>query len=117
MARTNKTVRQAVFKRIRARIGRNPTDSELLMLVDLLDAYTELCREQSQRWKAIQEKVPGSMMAGNQAYYSHLVAGFRWAASTLINVVKAHGKDVGANNSRRRSDFGGDSDCERNDDT
>jgi hypothetical protein len=115
MARTNKTVRQAIFRKIKARIGRVPTDDELVMLVDLLDAYAEICREQSQRWKEVAARVPSAMLQGNQTYYSHLVAGFQWAASTLVNIIEAKSGKPGINHSRRRSDQRSAPDSRRDD--
>jgi hypothetical protein len=104
MARTNLAVKQQLWKRFRARTGRQPNNDELLAMIDLCDAMRETCELMVARYAKIP---PGPMMKliePQLAYYRHLTSGLVWIASCIVNIHESKTNVLGIGNSRRRSD-------------
>lgn len=104
MARTNKSVRQNLWRRFNERTGRDPTDEELCAMIDLCDSFREVCSNLIERYGAFADSPAKTMIEPQIRYYSHLVSGLSWIASTIVNIHESTHNVTGIGASRRRSD-------------
>jgi hypothetical protein len=104
MARTNKAVKIGFYRRFKARTGRDPTNDELSTLVDLLDAFREVCETTLETYREIPDGPARNMIAPTVLYWSHLRSGLLWIASCVVRVYESNSDVIGICNSRRRGD-------------